>query len=109
MLDIAMSEPAEATHMPTNEVNQLLRQLLQKIEEIGNKEKETSARIEMLETASRLPARGADATTTPTPTLTPTTMLIAEASDAPIHTTLKLRLSLPYPPTFSGSKLQWRG
>ena len=91
--------------MPTNETNQLLRQLLQRIEEISNKEKETSARMEMLETASRLPVRGADATTTPMPT----TMPIAEASDAPIYTTSKPRLSLPHPPTFSGSKSQWRG
>jgi sensor histidine kinase YesM len=52
MSDIAMSEPADGTYMLTNEANQLLRQLLQKIEEISNKEKETSVRIEMLETAS---------------------------------------------------------
>jgi hypothetical protein len=52
MSDTAMSEPAAGTHMPINETNQLLMQLLQKIEEISNKEKETSARIEMLETAS---------------------------------------------------------
>jgi hypothetical protein len=36
-------------------------------------------------------------------------MPIAEASDAPIYTTLKLRPSLPHPPTFSSSKSQWRG
>jgi hypothetical protein len=89
----------------TNKANQLLRQLLQKIEEISDREKETSARISMLETSSQLPGRGADAARTPTPTTKP----IAEAGDAPIHTTLKPRLSLPHPPTFSGSKSQWRG
>jgi len=100
-----MSDSAEGTHMPTNEANQLLRQLLQKIEEISDKEKETSARISMLETSSQLPGRGADATGTPTPTTKP----IAEAGEALIHTTSKPRPSLPHPPTFSGSKSQWRG
>ena len=46
-----MPDAAEGTHMPANEANQLLRQLLQKIKEISNKEKETSARIKMLETS----------------------------------------------------------
>jgi uncharacterized protein involved in exopolysaccharide biosynthesis len=77
MSDTAMSEPAAGTHMSMNETNQLLMQLLQKIEEISNKEKETSARMEMLETASRLPAP----TPTPTPTPTPITILIVEAGD----------------------------
>jgi hypothetical protein len=44
-----MSEPVEGIYMPTNEANQLLRQLLQKIKEISNKEKKISARIEILE------------------------------------------------------------
>ena len=103
MSDIAMSDPAEGTHMSTNEANQLLRQLLQKIEEISDREKELSARMSMLETSSHLPGRRTDATRTPT------TMPIAEAGDASIYTTSKPRLSLPYPPTFSGSKSQWRG
>jgi hypothetical protein len=93
--------------MPTNEANQLLRQLLQKIEEISDREKETSARMRVLETSSQLPIPRADATMTPTPT--PTTKPIAEAGDAPIHTTSKPRPSLPHPPTFSGNKSQWRG
>ena len=45
-----MPDAAEGTHMPANEANQLLKQLLQKIEEISNREKETSARIRILET-----------------------------------------------------------
>jgi hypothetical protein len=102
-----MSDPAEGTRMPTNEANQLLRQLLQKIEEISDREKETSARMRVLETSSQLPVPRADATMTPTPT--PTTKPIAEAGDAPIHTTSKPRPSLPHPPTFSGNKSQWRG
>ena len=52
MSDTAMPDPAEGTHMPTDDVNQLLRQLMQKIEEISNREKETSARMTMLETSS---------------------------------------------------------
>ncbi|KAF1346392.1 hypothetical protein EJ07DRAFT_57489, partial [Lizonia empirigonia] len=94
------------THMPANEANQLLRQLLQKIEEISNREKETSARMRMFETSSQLPDPRADATTTPTPT--PTTP-IAKVDDPPIHTTSKPRASLPHPPMFSGNKSQWRG
>jgi hypothetical protein len=47
-----MSDPAEGTYMPTNEANQLLRQLLQKIKEISDREKEISARISVLETSS---------------------------------------------------------
>jgi hypothetical protein len=106
-----MLDPAEAPRVPTNEANQLLRELLQKIKEISNREKETNARIKMLETPSQLPNRSTDATTTPTPTPIPTltTKPIAKAGEAPIHTTLKPRVSLPHPPTFSGSKSQWRG
>jgi hypothetical protein len=52
MSDTAMSDPAEGTYMPTNEANQLLRQLLQKIKEKSEKEKETSARIRILEMSS---------------------------------------------------------
>jgi hypothetical protein len=47
-----MSKPVEGIYIPTNEANQLLRQLLQKIKEISNKEKKISARIEILEIAS---------------------------------------------------------
>ncbi|KAF2830940.1 hypothetical protein CC86DRAFT_430545 [Ophiobolus disseminans] len=104
MSDAAMSDPAEGTHMPTNEANQLLRRLLQKIEELTDREKETSARMSMLEASSQSPSHTADATKTPTSTPTPTP--IAEASDAPIHSASKPRASLPYPPTFSGSKSQ---
>jgi hypothetical protein len=102
-----MSDPAGGTRKATNEANQLLRQLLQKIEEISDREKETSARMRVLETSSQLPVPRADATRTPTPT--PTTKPITEAGDAPIHTTSKPRPSLPHPPTFSGNKSQWRG
>jgi hypothetical protein len=45
MSDTAMSDPAEGTYMPTNEANQLLRQLLQKIEEMSDREKETSSHV----------------------------------------------------------------
>ncbi|KAI2479944.1 Retrotransposon gag protein [Pyrenophora tritici-repentis] len=90
--------------MPANDANQLLRQLLQKIEEISDREKDTSARMRMLETSSRLPDYRADATKTPKPT-TPT----AKASDSPIYTAPKPRPSLPHPPTFGGNKSQWRG
>jgi hypothetical protein len=38
--------------MLINKANQLLRQLLQKIKELSDREKETSARISMLETSS---------------------------------------------------------
>jgi hypothetical protein len=99
----AMSGPAEGNPMPTNETNQLLRQLLQKIEEICHRGVETSDRIRRLEKSSQLPDRRADATTTPT-----TTTPIAEAGDSPIHTNPKPHPSLPHPPTFSGSKSQWR-
>jgi hypothetical protein len=40
MSDTAMSDPAAGTHMPTNEANQLLRQLLQKIEDMSDRELE---------------------------------------------------------------------
>jgi hypothetical protein len=103
MSDTAMLDPTEGTHMPTNETTQLLQQLLQKIEEMSNREKETSARMRMLET-SQLPDRRVDASRMPTPE-----MPIAEADDPPIHTTSKPRPSLPHPPMFSGSKSQWRG
>jgi hypothetical protein len=52
MSDTVMSDPAEGTRMPTNEANELPRQLLQKIKEISDREKETSTRISMLETTS---------------------------------------------------------
>ncbi|KNG46626.1 hypothetical protein TW65_06673 [Stemphylium lycopersici] len=98
-----MLDPAEGTHMPADEATQLLRQLLHKMEEMSCREKETSARIGMLEAASQLPGRREDATRTPTPTP------IAKADDPPIYPTSKPRPSLPHPPTFSGSKSQWRG
>jgi hypothetical protein len=47
-----MSNSAEGTYILTNEANQLLRQLLQKIKEISDREKKTSARISILETSS---------------------------------------------------------
>jgi hypothetical protein len=100
----AMSSPAEGIPMPTNETNQLLRQLLQKIEEMSNRDMEISDRIRMLETSPQLPGRKADATTTPT-----TTTPIGEAGNPTIHTTSKPSPSLPQPPTSSGSKSQWRG
>jgi hypothetical protein len=76
---------------------------------MSDREKEIRARMSLLETSSQLPSRSADATKTPTLIPTPTTKPIAEASDAPIHTTSKPRPSLPHPPTFSGNKSQWRG
>jgi hypothetical protein len=52
MSDTTMSNPAEGTHMPTNEANQLLRQLLQIIKELSDRENETSVKMSMLETSS---------------------------------------------------------
>jgi hypothetical protein len=101
-----MSEPAEGTHMPTNEASQLLRQLLQKIEELSDREKETNARMRMLEASSQTPSYTANTAPMTTTTTTPP---ITEASDSRIHTTSKPRPSLPHPPTFSGNKSQWRG
>jgi hypothetical protein len=70
---------------------------------MSDREKETSARMKILETSRQVPGRMADAA------LTPTTTPSAEASDLPIYAAQKPRLSLPYPPTFSGNKSQWRG
>jgi hypothetical protein len=103
MSDTAMSDPTEDAHMQADEATLLLRQLLQKIEDMSDREKETSARMKILETSRQVPSRMADAA--PTPTTTPS----AEASDLPIHAAQKPRLSLPHPPTFSGNKSQWRG
>jgi hypothetical protein len=101
-----MLDSAEDTHMPDNEATLLMRQLLQKIEEISDREKETSARMRMLEASSQTPNYTANATPTTTTTTTPP---ITEASGSRIHTTSKPRPSLPHPPTFSGNKSQWRG
>jgi hypothetical protein len=79
MSGTAILDPAEGTHMPTNKANRLLKQLMQKIEEIYNREIEASARIRMLETSSQLPGRRTDAIRTPTPTPLPTTMPIAKS------------------------------
>jgi hypothetical protein len=103
MSDTAMSDPTEDAHMQADEATLLLRQLLQKIEDMSDREKETSARMKILETSRQVPGRMADAA--PTPTTTPS----AEASDLPIHAAQKPRPSLPHPPTFSGNKSQWRG
>ena len=102
-----MLDSAEGTHTPHNEATLLMRQLLQKIEEFSNREKEMSARIGMLEASSQTPSYTTNAT--PAPTTTTTTPPITEASDSRIHTTSKPRPSLPHPPTFSGNKSQWRG
>jgi hypothetical protein len=83
-----------------------MRQLLQKIEELSDREKETSARMRMLETSSQTLSYTANAAPTTTTTTTPP---ITKASDSRIHTTSKPRPSLPHPPTFSGNKSQWRG
>jgi hypothetical protein len=103
MPDTAMPDPAESAHMQANEATLLLRQLLQKIEDMSHREKETSARMQILEASYQAPSRMVDAAPTPTTT---TTMPTAETSDLPIYTAPKPRLSLPYPPTFSGNKLQ---
>jgi hypothetical protein len=97
--------------MPTNKASQLLRQLLQKIEELSDREKETSARMRMLEASSQTLSYTANTAPTPTPTPTSTTTTtttppITEASGSRIHTPSKLRPSLPHPPTFSGNKSQ---
>jgi hypothetical protein len=105
MSHTAMLDSAENTHMLDNEATLLMRQLLQKIEEIGNRERETSARMRMLEASSQTPNYTANAmpTLTPTPTTT-TTPPITEASGLRIHTTSKPRPSLPHPPMFIGYK-----
>jgi hypothetical protein len=90
-----MSETAESTHMPTNKASQLLRQLLQKIEELSDREKEASARMRMLEASSQTPSYTANAAPmpTPTPTTTTTTMPpITKVSSLRIHTTSRPRL-----------------
>jgi hypothetical protein len=105
-----MLDSAEDTHMPDNKATLLMRQLLQKIEEIGNRERETSARMRMLEASSQTPNYTANATPTLTPTpTTTTTPPITEASGLRIHTTSKPCPSLPHPPMFSGNKSQWQG
>jgi hypothetical protein len=107
MSDTAMSDPTEDAHMQADEATLLLRRLLQKIEDMSDREKETSARMKILETSRQVPGRMADAA--PTPTTTMTTTPTAEASDPPIYAAQKPRPSLPHPPTFSGNKSQWRG
>jgi hypothetical protein len=102
MPDTTMPDPTEGAHTQADEVTLLLKQLLQKIEDMSDGEKETSARMKILEMSYQAPSRMADATLAPRTT----TMPIAEASDPPIHTAPKPRPSLPHPPTLSGNKSQ---
>jgi hypothetical protein len=83
MSDTAMSDPTEDAHMQADEATLLLRRLLQKIEDMSDREKETSARMKILETSRQVPGRMADAA--PTPTTTMTTTPTAKASDPPIY------------------------
>jgi hypothetical protein len=103
-----MLDSAKSTHIPDNKAILLMRQLLQKIEELSDREKETSARMRMLEALSQTPSYTANAAPAPKTTTT-TTPLITKASDSCIHTTSKPHPSLPHPPTFSGNESQWRG
>jgi hypothetical protein len=52
MSDTAMLDLVKGTYMPDNEATLLIRQLLRKIEELSDREKETSARIRILEASS---------------------------------------------------------
>jgi hypothetical protein len=53
MSDTAMLNSAKGTHTPDNEATFLMRQLLQKIEESSDREKETSTRMRMLEASTQ--------------------------------------------------------
>ncbi|KAF7450738.1 Retrotrans-gag domain containing protein [Pyrenophora tritici-repentis] len=92
-----MSSPGD-TDMTTNDSNQLLQSLLQRLEDM-------STRMERLEAPShelpQTPGHNTDATTDPTPT--------SETSNTSVPITPKPRHSLPHPPTFGGNKSQWRG
>jgi hypothetical protein len=95
--------PPDDTAMTTNDSNQLLELLLQRLEDM-------STRMERLEAPShqppKAPSHNTDATgLTPTPTPTPT----PEPSNTTAPLTLKPRHSLPHQPTFSGNKSQCRG
>jgi hypothetical protein len=46
-----MLDPTKDAYMQANEATLLLRQLLQKIKDISDREKKTSARIKILETS----------------------------------------------------------
>jgi hypothetical protein len=93
-----MSDTAE---MP-NDTTLLLQQLLKKLNDMSDREREMKARLEMLEGSTAL---GSTADAPPTSTLAPT----SEAANQHAPNTSKPRQSLPHPPTFSGSKSQWRG
>ncbi|KAG9375917.1 Retrotransposon gag protein [Pyrenophora tritici-repentis] len=84
--------------MTTNDSNQLLQSLLQRLEDM-------STRMERLEAPSheppQTPGHNTDATTDPTPT--------SETSNTSVPIIPKPRHSLPHPPTFGGNKSQWRG
>ncbi|KAI1506791.1 Retrotransposon gag protein [Pyrenophora tritici-repentis] len=84
--------------MTTNDSNQLLQSLLQRLEDM-------STRMERLEASSheppQTPGHNTDATTDPTPT--------SETSNTSVPIIPKPRHSLPHPPTFGGNKSQWRG
>ncbi|KAI1508015.1 Retrotransposon gag protein [Pyrenophora tritici-repentis] len=92
-----MSSPGD-TNMTTNDSNQLLQSLLQRLEDM-------STRMERLEASSheppQTPGHNTDATTDPTPT--------SETSNTSVPIIPKPRHSLPHPPTFGGNKSQWRG
>jgi hypothetical protein len=81
----------DTAEVPTD-TTQLLQQLLEKLNDMN-------ARIEMLEKSS-VPSSADNATLTSMPALT------TEAANLHVPNTSKPRQSLPYPPTFSGSKLQ---
>jgi hypothetical protein len=91
----------DTNEVPTD-MTQLLQQLLKKLNDMSDRERDMNARMEMLERSS-VPGSAADATPTSPPAPTP------EAANPHVHNTSKPRQSLPHPPTFSGSKLQWRG
>ena len=109
MPDTIMPDPAQSAHMQANEVTLLLKQLLQKIEDMSDREKEIIARMKILEASHQAPGSIADAAPTPTTPKTTTTIPTDKASDSPVHTAPKPRPSLPHPPMFSGNKSQWRG
>jgi hypothetical protein len=90
-----MLETTGVTAEVTNDTTQLLQQLLKKLDDMSNRETAMNARMETLEKSSA-PGCAANANADSTLTSTPAS-------------TSKPRQSLPHPPTFSGSKSQWRG
>jgi hypothetical protein len=89
-----MLDRTEGFHTQADEAALLLKRLLQKIEDMSDRERETSARMKILKMSYQAPGRMADATLA---LRTTTTMPTAEASDPPIHTTPKPRPSLTHP------------